>query len=265
MTITASVAPAPHPARLKLRPSVAKMLGSELGAFREAVAKALAVSDDRGYEFFANWHGVTFGYCEHHNAWFLPWHRQYLYFFEQALQRQVPGVTLPWWDWEHAEGIPAPYDDANDAAGQPNVLRGAPIRPWGPATQHPPETVRNPGAAPGSPAPPYGQYLPYVMAATSYTEFNARLWSVHDAVHVWVGGTMGDPAWAAFDPLFWAHHCMVDRLWRIWQHSHPGALPPANILDRGLRPNGMTVRQTLDVKQLGYDYVGTASQVPGTI
>jgi tyrosinase len=36
---------------------------------------------------------------------------------------------------------------------------------------------------------------------------------------------------AAFDPIFWAHHTMVDRLWRLWQLRHPGALPPRAILD----------------------------------
>lgn len=30
---------------------------------------------------------------------FFPWHRAYLYRFEQALQDQVSDVTIPWWDW----------------------------------------------------------------------------------------------------------------------------------------------------------------------
>jgi len=60
-----------------------------------------------------------------------------------------------------------------------------------------------------------------------------------------------------------AHHVMVDRCWRIWQHRQPGALPPQHLLDQPLRPNGMTVRDTLDVKQLGYEYAGTSSHVPG--
>ncbi len=55
----------------------------------------MAISDNRGYSYFAGWHGVPFGWCEHHTVWFLPWHRAYLYRLELALQRQVPGVTLP--------------------------------------------------------------------------------------------------------------------------------------------------------------------------
>ncbi len=33
---------------------------------------------------------------------------------------------------------------------------------------------------------------------------------------------MGDVAYAAYDPLFWAHHAMVDRIWRLWQLKHTG-------------------------------------------
>ena len=264
MTVTARVSPAPHPAALRMRLSVTKMSAQQLADFRTAVSKALDVKDERGYQYFANWHGVTLGWCEHHNPLFLPWHRQYLYFFEKALQAQVAGVTLPWWDWAAENRIPRAYTDARDAAGRANVLRKAPIQPWGPATQHPAETVRQPGAEPRAPAPPYDQYLPWIMDASSYTEFNQRLWNIHDAVHVWVGGTMGDPDFAAFDPLFWAHHCMVDRIWRIWQHNHPGGTPPAQIMSSGLRPGGMKVSDVLDVKTLGYDYAGTVDRVSGT-
>jgi tyrosinase len=75
---------------------------------------------------------------------------------------------------------------------------------------------------------------------------------------------MSDPAWAAYDPVFWAHHCMVDRAWRIWQHNHPGAGPPPGILGQALRPRSIRVREVLDVKQLGYDYAETSSTVKGT-
>ena len=46
---------------------------------------------------------------------------------------------------------------------------------------------------------------------------------IHDQVHVDVGGNghMSDPAVAAFDPIFWFHHCQVDRLLNLWQTAYP--------------------------------------------
>jgi tyrosinase len=261
VTITAPAAPAPHPATLTLRPSVAKLSAADLATFRSAVSKAMAIPDERGYQYFANWHGVALGLCQHHNNLFLPWHRAYLYYFEQALQAQEPSVALPWWDWTAYDAIPPAYSDEKDAAGADNVLLGAPITPWAPAQGAPAQTQRQVGQS-GVQGPPYD--LTYVMAATSYVDFETRLWQIHDTVHVWVGGTMGDPAYAAYDPLFWAHHTMVDRVWRIWQHSANSSDPPAALLDTALEPKGMTARQTLDVTALGYDYAAAAPSVPGT-
>jgi tyrosinase len=64
------------------------------------------------------------------------------------------------------------------------------------------------------------------MKATNYVDFSQRIWSVHDTLHVWVGGTMGQVDWAAYDPLFFAHHANVDRAWRIWQAAHPRGQSP---------------------------------------
>jgi Common central domain of tyrosinase len=43
--------------------------------------------------------------------------------------------------------------------------------------------------------------------------FQNQLESIHNGIHGWVGGTMGDISTSAYDPIFWAHHCMIDRLW----------------------------------------------------
>jgi tyrosinase len=74
---------------------------------------------------------------------------------------------------------------------------------------------------------------------------------------------MGDIATAAYDPLFWAHHAMIDRVWRLWQVAHPAASPPANLLGRALPPFPMTVSQTLDVAALGYEYAASSAAAPG--
>lgn len=54
----------------------------------------------------------------------------------------------------------------------------------------------------------------------------------HDLVHVYVGGNvsspdygvMADPGTAALDPIFYLHHCNIDRMWAVWNeagHANP--------------------------------------------
>lgn len=43
---------------------------------------------------------------------------------------------------------------------------------------------------------------------------------MHNRVHIWVGGDMG-PGTSPNDPVFYLHHCNIDRLWARWQHAHP--------------------------------------------
>jgi tyrosinase len=44
--------------------------------------------------------------------------------------------------------------------------------------------------------------------------------TVHGMVHVLTGNSqnMGAVPWAAGDPIFWMHHCNIDRLWASWNH-----------------------------------------------
>ncbi|KAF2423095.1 Di-copper centre-containing protein [Tothia fuscella] len=61
---------------------------------------------------------------------------------------------------------------------------------------------------------------------TSYDNMEA----IHDAIHRAIGGDYNDgfgvgtmywtPA-AAFDPIFWMHHAMVDRMFAMWQVLYP--------------------------------------------
>lgn len=265
MTVVASAVRPRQRARIKFRRSVTKLTDEQLGAFRAAITEALARRDDRGYQYFAGWHGVPFGWCWHGDPRFLPWHRAYLYYFELALQAIDRTVTLPWWDWVSSSDIPPAYA-ARRVEGGANPLYSAPIEPMTSRRDPswPRRTRREVGSLPLALPPPWRDRWDWAQEAPSFTEFNRRITLLHNNVHVWVSGTMGQADWAAYDPIFWAHHAMVDRAWRIWQHDHPGAHPPAELLDEPLEPRGMTIRQTLQVKELGYDYAGTATTVTGT-
>jgi tyrosinase len=49
---------------------------------------------------------------------------------------------------------------------------------------------------------------------------------LHNRVHVWVGGTMESVPTAPNDPVFFIHHCYVDKLWAQWQRRWPVARFP---------------------------------------
>jgi tyrosinase len=252
---------------LRFRRNAARLTAGQLTSLRGAFAAVQAIDDDRGYGYHAGIHGLPLPIgCDaaHGTDYFLPWHRAYLYFFERALRDQVPDAMLTWWDWRvsatRAGHLPKPYVNKT-AGGKRNPLFSASVDPLAlqqGGNQVPPVTEREPGA-PGAPSLPSYDEVEAVLQLTDFLDFTAQVEGLHNNVHVWVGGHMGQIAYAAFDPIFWAHHCMIDRIWRLWQLRHPGSLPPASILDEALPPFRMTVRQTLSVSALGYDYAVASS------
>jgi len=44
---------------------------------------------------------------------------------------------------------------------------------------------------------------------------------LHNRIHQWVGGSMG-PGTSPNDPVFFLHHCNVDRIWSLWESEHAG-------------------------------------------
>ena len=65
-------------------------------AFRELYSLNKWPEDVRNYNNQALIHQ---NHCQHGWERFLPWHRIYLYEFEQALQDHCADVTMPYWDW----------------------------------------------------------------------------------------------------------------------------------------------------------------------
>lgn len=261
------------PLRLRHRKKIELLRPDQLAALRQAHARVMQISDNavidnRGYQYFAGLHGLPGQYCRHgsppgSNPLFLPWHRAYLYLFELALRDQVANAALAWWDWtspaSHASGIPPAYAEAQ-AGGAPNPLFKAKVQPAAQQNGRPQETFRQPGDPSELPGP---ERIRQILALRSFSDFTTQLEDVHNSVHGWTGGTMGIIAWAAYDPIFWAHHTNIDRLWRIWQLRHPQNFP-ASFLNRALPPFPLTVGQTLNMKALGYDYASTKVTAPGT-
>lgn len=265
-----------------------------LGLLRSAYSEFKNTSDDRGFDFFAALHGLSLPvWCEHGSPLFLPWHRAYLYYFELALQTRLgPKFTetapriaefseigLPWWDWasdhSHNVGLPQSYSDALPG-GADNPLRstavgaspGGDLRtgiwseglvqlvrqalPGAITDTDPPTTLRDPD--PADDLPRQSTLDNVILQQNTFGTFNFSLEQVHNDVHVWVGGAMSSVPTAAYDPIFWSHHCMIDRIWYIWQNSLLGSDPPVDLLNTILAPFPMTVAQVLDIDRLGYDY-----------
>jgi tyrosinase len=229
----------------------------------------------------------------HRGPAFGPWHRELLRRFELDLQAQVPGVTLPYWDWaadsQLADPTTAPIwgPDLMGGDGNPNnqgLVDTGPFRydPNDPTTWRVVTSDGDPG--PGLRRTlGQGGHLPsqdeidLVLEITPYDSspwrtvsnpsFRNQLegWqgpNLHNSVHVWVGGSML-PGTSPNDPVFFLHHCNVDRLWWNWQRAHPDAVyvptsggPPGHNLNDQMSPwdSATTPASTLAIDQLGYRY-----------
>lgn len=204
---------------------------------------------------------ATWCTCQHGTIQFLTWHRMYLYYFEQVLQAAAGDVNLrlPFWDYESHPQIPPAYRD------QTYVTTGG-------------QTVANPLYIPnrqaalntGASLSPAVVSTANAMAQTSYSPFNGTLEQTpHGAVHCAVGvancptGYMGAVPAAGNDPIFYAHHTNIDRLYQCWLQVSPSTRLPTNaaqlnttfsFIDGGGALVQRKVADMLTVAQLGYHY-----------
>jgi len=237
----------------------------------------MGLRDTRGYNYIAGQHGIPGNHCLHHERFFtnepnarlfLPWHRAYLYTFELYVQDAGNNneIAVPWWDWtsklSRKEGIPKVFADKS-VGGMPNPLFSYHMKV--PESQSPrrpldEDTKRDPG--PPSRLPTL-QMVNRLYSIVDYGDFSDQLEQVHDAIHGWVGESMSEVDTAAFDPIFWSHHCMIDRIWWIWQlkNGNPTSGIPSSLLDVVLAPFSLKVRDVLNIYQLGYDYASTRVSV----
>jgi len=212
---------------------------------------------------------ATWCRCEHGTEPFLTWHRMYLWYFERVLQQAAGDMSLrlPFWDYATNAMLPAAYRDAtyvNESGSTvPNPLRVA---------------ARQSGINAGTSSLASGTTsAANAMTKTSYVPFNEALEDgPHGPVHCAVGGgcgvgLMGAVPAAALDPIFYAHHTNIDRLYECWLRVNEPARLPSNSTHLNTQfsfidADGSTavrkVSDMLRLSQLGYSYAAGGSCPP---
>jgi tyrosinase len=196
---------------------------------------------------------------------FLSWHRRYLLAFEQELRKVDAEITgaavsdlgLPYWRWPENGSFPSWLLDVLPAFGSS-----------GPGSNIEPREIGAGGALPtieqvdeilNDFAASFDRSRRRFDGANEYEKFTFCLegWadglSAHNHVHAWVGGVMNNTSYSPADPIFWLHHCEIDRLWWIWQQAHVNSHPSVPRDQLQLTPwTESNYYSVLDVASIGY-------------
>ena len=181
----------------------------------------------------------------HGGPGFLPWHREYLRRYEEALAAVDPTVSLPYWNWglgEDAETTALFRDERMGPRGD-TVTNGyfakdktsqnpygwsihADLHPRGDASGLLRSGTDGVGSLPSRAAvfealakPRFSEFRPALERGRGLSSSNANM---HNGVHVWIGGDMAAMS-SPNDPIFFMHHAQIDRIWALWQREHSGA------------------------------------------
>jgi tyrosinase len=280
---------------MALRKNQNSLSAAEKKRFTDAV---LALKDggraDNKYDPFVSMHEHNIA-AGHFGPAFFAWHREYLSNFEQALWniKNDQSIALPYWDWSVDNSSSSSIWGSDFMGGNGNsgldwqVTDG----PFAFNTGQWPLNIRS-----GSEPYPYLvrqlgesrytrslptpanvqdtlQATPYDVSpwnSTSGSGFRNRSegyipsgsFGMHTRVHTWVGGSM--TTWTSpNDPVFWLHHCFMDKLWADWQMMHQdqakylpdgGAAKDHNLTDHMPPWNDKTPKDVLSQWSLGYHY-----------
>ena len=244
------------------------LAANDLQSLRDAVGamRRLGSNDGRSWRGQAEIHGVRGRYhkCQHSNWFFMPWHRAYLFYFENLIRffSRNPDFALPYWDWSTGRGVPASF-----YGGTSNPLD---------------DSTRNRRASGNFSSYDLRVFVGAVKIRERLNDSQFRTFGgsqraagmleneAHGRVHNWVSGNMASVV-SPLDPIFWLHHCNIDRLFSAWL-NRSGHRPPGSgwqnqsfndFYDEFGRSigRGLTCGQMLDTERaLGYQY---DSLVPG--
>ncbi|KAK1303914.1 hypothetical protein QJS10_CPB11g01353 [Acorus calamus] len=266
--------------------------------------KALPDSDPRSFKNQANVHCA---YCDGaydqvgfpdlelqvHNSWlFFPWHRCYLYFFERILGKLIEddSFAIPFWNWDHPDGMKMPsiytdpssslFDPLRDAKHQPPTLIDLDYNDVDPDYTDKEQIDHNlrimyRQLVSNARTPELFMGRPY-RAGDQPNPGAGSLENIpHGPVHVWTGDrnqpnkeNMGTFYAAGRDPIFYAHHANVDRMWDVWKAINKNKHKDFTdkdwletsflFYDENKRPVRVRVRDALEPSVMKYGY----EQVP---
>lgn len=268
---------------MQYRLAVSASGDSHMGKYIKAIDLSKKMQDNRGFYHFAGLHGVPENLCWHHQfsnqsnltaRLFLPWHRAYLHRLEQSLQDSILDVAIPWWNWAKTQDIPSAFSSPKFGT-QAHPLFNSQITLNQPIVTNPINriTMRNLGSEfPASSFPSADtnkdgratleEFVDRLINSESrFVEFNDSLEHIHDLIHGYVGGDMGSILYAAYDPIFYSHHAMIDRIWALWQQQHGTDNFPTELKNTVLEPFGLTVADVLNTQSLGYEYANTVAEL----
>lgn len=181
----------------------------DYGSLVDGIARMRENTNPDDKRSWAYWTNVHVSFCPHNIAYFLAWHRGYLYYFEQQL-RAVSGnksLVLPYWDYYTTPQIPgeltnpSPFNPLYLNRQNTNVIDALTLAPFAGSVTNMQRGLSN----------------PYEVLFEDQP---------HNPVHNIIGTTMATMQ-SPTDPVFWLHHANVDRLWSAWQQAGGGRTTPA--------------------------------------
>jgi tyrosinase len=230
---------------------------------------ALPTSDPR------NWRNqalIHINHCPHSAQTFVHWHRHYILNFELICGALIgdANFALPYWNWSAKNGIiPDPFYDTNQLNVQFwNDPSNAQSDNWSP-DQVTTVGIRILSKGQGlQDDPDAGQmfiqdFIDGIKQSSRFAIFTQQLEGFpHNNGHVLTGdgtGHMGS-GMSPLDPIFWLHHCNIDRIWAEWQTAQ-NTTPPFNLtydnqfVDGAGQPvTGASSASSLNFAAMNYSY-----------
>ncbi|KAI1427764.1 hypothetical protein F5Y12DRAFT_116490 [Xylaria sp. FL1777] len=206
----------------------------------------------------------------HQNQKFLPWHRYFVWTFEQVLRDECGfDRAFFWFDETKHSGAFSASDvfssaylgalGGNSHCVTDGAFAGLTLN-IGPGTGNTAHCLSRQGNAADT-AQCSTAYLNSCLSNSRYQDFETCFeYGPHGYGHNGVGGVMADVNASPGEPFFWFHHTFVDRAWRIWELADPAnryaSIDGTDIngnpltLDTviymgGIRPD-VTIRQIID-------------------